>query len=366
MGREDGLSADHVVQVEGVLFLVTDGKGTIKECHVFEDMDRPLFSQKGGVTLFYHQDLLDNVSVVTNAKGAIVEKRAYSPFGVILSGRSGPLDPAYGARPIDPVPQLYNMRLRYYDPKIGLFTTQDPLFNNSPYMFAQNNPLKLKDPFGLRACEREADELSRILWNRTYVSRNLRRTEEDIRVNSARLKEVEKLEELKGGWTDFVSGLFPIQPRGDSVSFYQGRARMYQALFVVGIPMAGYGLALYFPPASAAAAAVTKKMVLGVGIGAAGSREILSSEFGEMSPSAMVSKLREAEAGLKLKIDRLNPGDGLRSSLNWLEETRDRQRRELADLENEEPNARMKYSNCHDDNIRCGVRDIATYRSEFP
>jgi hypothetical protein len=258
------------------------------------------------------------------------------------------------------VPQLYNMRLRYYDPKIGLFTTQDPLFNNSPYTFAQNNPLKFKDPFGLLACEREAAELSRINWNHTYVSRNLARTEEMIREISARLKEIEKLEELKGGWMDFVSGLVPIYPPGkDSVSFYQGRARMYQGLFNVGIPVVSAFLAAGFPAASAIGRA-------GVGIAASGAKDIASSDFGVMSPSAMVSKLREAEAGLKLKIDRLNPGDGLRSSLNWLEETRDRQRRELADLENEEPNARMKYSNCHDDNIRCGVRDIATYRSEFP
>jgi RHS repeat-associated protein len=357
IGREDGLSADHMVQVEGVLFLVTDQKGTIKECYVSENTDRPLFSQKGGVTLFHHQDLLDNVSLVTNVKGAIVEKRAYSPFGIILSGRSGPLDPAYGARPTDPVAQLYNMRFRYYDPNIGLFTSQDPLFNNSPYMFAQNNPLRFKDPFGLLPCEREAEDLMVINWRRNKVFGNLPKTEEMIRESSARLKEeIEKLEELKGGWTDFIAGFFSTtNPPGGSVSFYQGKARMYQAFFNVGIPVVALGVGAILGPASAASAIGR----LGVGVLASGSKDIASSDFGVMSPSAMVTKLRSAEAGLKLKIDKL------RSYLKALEELRDKQQRELAELEDKRSEAREKYLTCVNFNIQCGVNknDIA---KEFP
>jgi RHS repeat-associated protein len=45
---------------------------------------------------------------------------------------------------------LFYLRNRYYDPKIGRFTTPDPLVSDlNPYSYANNNPVMMQDPSGL-------------------------------------------------------------------------------------------------------------------------------------------------------------------------------------------------------------------------
>ncbi len=79
----------------------------------------------------------------------------YNPFGkqdsVVVYGTGGhrftyndkELDDDLGIN-------LFYLRNRYYDPKIGRFTTPDPLLSDlNPYSYANNNPVMLVDPSGL-------------------------------------------------------------------------------------------------------------------------------------------------------------------------------------------------------------------------
>ena len=152
-------TSDHIVQLDGILRLIVDQKGEIKETLVYEDMDRPLFIERKEKNLFYHQDIFDNIILITDSTRVLVDQRAYSPFGVMLSGNPDFLTPAYGARPFDPLAGLYDFRFRHYSPDIGMFITPDPLEATDQYLFAKNNPLKFKDPLGLKAKDRYGSTL---------------------------------------------------------------------------------------------------------------------------------------------------------------------------------------------------------------
>ncbi len=57
----------------------------------------------------------------------------------------------FAGRRIDSFSQLYNNRNRYYSPKVGRFTSRDPIgFNGGNYLFAYANlnPVIYTDPFG--------------------------------------------------------------------------------------------------------------------------------------------------------------------------------------------------------------------------
>src|SRR5690606_29908630 len=54
---------------------------------------------------------------------------------------------------LDDATQMYYYGARYYDPRISIFVSVDPLaeqaFNWTPYRYAFNNPINVTDPTGL-------------------------------------------------------------------------------------------------------------------------------------------------------------------------------------------------------------------------
>jgi RHS repeat-associated protein len=102
----------------------------------------------------YIRDSLGSIRRIADSSGGIVASYEYDSFGnsIIMNGA---VDQPYGfaARERDDVASAYFMRARNYDPRTGRFTTADPIGlrgGANLYKYADNDPLRLKDPLGLR------------------------------------------------------------------------------------------------------------------------------------------------------------------------------------------------------------------------
>lgn len=108
---------------------------------------------------FYHFDRLGSTLFTSGGGGAVQDAYAYDPYGDLL-GHSGASDQPftyvgrYGVR-WEPVGELYQMGLRYYDPLAARFLTRDAVWpvltdpsSLNPYGYARQNPLRYLDPLG--------------------------------------------------------------------------------------------------------------------------------------------------------------------------------------------------------------------------
>jgi RHS repeat-associated protein len=128
-------------------------------------VDEVLQMERGANAYYYHTDDQFNVTALTDATGAVVERYDYGDFGepeFYNAGGTAISGTAYGnpylftGRRWDPESELYYYRSRYYDPAIGQFTTRDPigvwgdtLNTGNGYAYVGNNPWTLVDPLGL-------------------------------------------------------------------------------------------------------------------------------------------------------------------------------------------------------------------------
>jgi RHS repeat-associated protein len=117
------------------------------------------------ITRYVHPDHLGSTNVVTDASGAIAQLLDYYPYGATrVSSSSYPTNEKrqYIGQYSDTGTGLSYLNARYYNPQQGQFISQDPTFWGSKqnlkdpqsfnaYSYAENNPVTLKDPFGLAA-----------------------------------------------------------------------------------------------------------------------------------------------------------------------------------------------------------------------
>lgn len=98
-------------------------------------------------------DRVGSVLVLTDEYGDPVEQYTYSAFGELLSGQDPPESTRlFAGADYDPAAGLYYLRRRFYDPATGRFIQRDPLPLQSalsPYIYAGNDPVNRRDPFGL-------------------------------------------------------------------------------------------------------------------------------------------------------------------------------------------------------------------------
>lgn|GEM_PF-3498725 len=106
-------------------------------------------------TYWVHPDHLGSSSVITNQNGVTANWYEYMPFGEMLMEQSNnQYNNAfkYNGKELDEATQLYYYGARYYDPKLSIWLSVDPLAEKypsvSPYAYALNNPVKFVDPDG--------------------------------------------------------------------------------------------------------------------------------------------------------------------------------------------------------------------------
>ena len=119
---------------------------------------------------YYHQDHLGSSSVITDARGALVEETAYHPFGVSrnqLGTRTPPESYLFTQKERDKESRLHYFESRFFSAGLSRFLTADEKFLNletfskqqrdavlrepqklNIYSYVQNNPLNFVDPSG--------------------------------------------------------------------------------------------------------------------------------------------------------------------------------------------------------------------------
>jgi RHS repeat-associated protein len=106
--------------------------------------------------LFYHNDHLGGVNVITDISGTRVQLNEYDPWGKV-SRTEGNVDPEkrFTGQILDPESGLYYYGARYYDPELARFISPDPIVPSpgdpqslNRYSYVRNNPVKYIDPTG--------------------------------------------------------------------------------------------------------------------------------------------------------------------------------------------------------------------------
>jgi RHS repeat-associated protein len=112
-----------------------------------------------GTASYLFGDQLGSIKFIYDASGALARQREYRPFGEI-NRTSTPLpavlDEAQGyiGERYDTDAGLQFLNARYYDPKLGLFTSPDwfevtePGVGTNRYAYALNDPVNASDPNG--------------------------------------------------------------------------------------------------------------------------------------------------------------------------------------------------------------------------
>jgi RHS repeat-associated protein len=120
------------------------------------EMDQPLSAIRSGTVSYYQQDGLGSVSSLSNSSGTLANTYTYDSFGNVTSSTGTLVNPLrYTAREFDLETGIYEYRMRYYDPSIGRFISEDPIgFKGGVdfYAYVNNRPINLADPTGLKPC----------------------------------------------------------------------------------------------------------------------------------------------------------------------------------------------------------------------
>ena len=105
---------------------------------------------------FYHPDHLGSSSFITNLDGEIVQHIEYVPFGeVFIEERNSVWNTPYlfNAKEFDEETGMYYYGARYYEPRLSLWMSTDPMTlcfpSQSSYTYCSNNPVIRVDPDGM-------------------------------------------------------------------------------------------------------------------------------------------------------------------------------------------------------------------------
>ena len=123
--------------------------------------------QQGNVS-YYVTDMRGSVIAIVDMDGNVTHRYQYDDFGRVIQCEEKDFNPF---RYIGKYGVMYNtdthyyMRARHYDPTIGRFLSEDPIWSTNLYPYADNNPIMGIDPEGLSPTYSEALALADDAYN---------------------------------------------------------------------------------------------------------------------------------------------------------------------------------------------------------
>ena len=173
--------------VDGKGFCCNDGSLEAAQARVMARAMKNNF-QEGDtyekMQFYYHPDHLGSSSYITNLDGEVVQHIEYVPFGeVFVEERNNIWNTPYlfNAKEFDEETGLYYYGARYYEPRLSLWMSTDPMEEKYPatssYCFVANNPIKYFDLDGLQLWVANNEAMSLLLHtlapeDRGYVVRD--------------------------------------------------------------------------------------------------------------------------------------------------------------------------------------------------
>lgn len=144
----------YVLDINGPMSQVlmeTDGNNNPKYYYIYGLGLIARIAANGVTTRYYHSDFRGSTIAMTDQNANITHKYAYDAFGKVLDQVEEDFNPfryvgTFGV--MDEQNGLYFMRARYYDPLIGRFLSEDPVWDVNLYDYANSNPVINIDPLG--------------------------------------------------------------------------------------------------------------------------------------------------------------------------------------------------------------------------
>ena len=168
-------------------------------------------------------DALGTTIALTGSTGGTLVQYYYDPYGEVTMTGSSSNPYQFTGRENDGT-GLYYYRARYYDPSIGRFVSEDPIGfggGNNFYLYAEDNPALLVDPFGLR-CPKAGEPFAVVQTKRKTVGHGVIQTYQVVDINGNPVTNVSVLEHVStlvslGGATPQSQQDYYFFPTGEFV-----------------------------------------------------------------------------------------------------------------------------------------------------
>lgn len=222
------------------VLMETDNNGNVLNYYVY-GLELISRVKPDNATHYYHSDFRGSIIAMTDAAQNITHKYSYGPYGEILQRSEVNENPfkyvgSYGV--MEESAGLYFMRARFYDPKIGRFISEDPIWSTNLYNYGYNNPMMNVDASGLDPTLGEYLQLGEDIGDLVTLGSGL-----DPATIANNLYKLDKATRIMQGWkTDpktmtsasqkevllIFGSMIPVISHG--ISFYQMEKEAWQSV----------------------------------------------------------------------------------------------------------------------------------------